>query len=71
MNLSASKTRSAVKDEEKPKINHPPSPTPLPPQHEEPYEEEEEEEEEEIQSVGNLLNNFHGDGGYGDEYDEY
>ena len=61
---------SAAKTEKKPQIEPPPPPTP-PPQQEEAYEEEEEEEEEEMQSVGNLLNSFHADGGYGGDYDEY
>jgi hypothetical protein len=74
VNLSAAKPRgSATKSEKKPQKEQllPPSPTPPPPQPEDVYEDEEEEEEEEIQSVGNLLNNFHGDGGYGGDYDEY
>lgn len=69
VNLSASKSRAvASKPEKKPEIEPPPPP---PQQQEEAYEEEEEEEEEEIQSVGNLLNSFHADGGYGGDYDEY
>lgn len=62
-----------MKSETKPqkeKLEPPPS-TPPPLQQEDVYEDEEEEEEEEIQSVGNLLNSFHGDGGYGGDYDEY
>lgn len=75
VNLSAVKPRgpTALKSETKPLKGklQPPSPTPPPPQQEDVYEEEEEEEEDEIQSVGNLLNSFHGDGGYGGDYDEY
>lgn len=68
--MSATKPRtSAAKPEPKPKPEE--LAPPPPPQQEDPYEEEEEEEEEEMQSVGNLLNSFHGDGGYGGDYDEY
>ncbi|EFX79436.1 hypothetical protein DAPPUDRAFT_304854 [Daphnia pulex] len=72
VNLSAAKPRgSATKSETKPQKEQLLPPSPPPPQPEDMYEEEEEEEEEEIESVGNLLNNFNGDGGYGGDYDEY
>ncbi|XP_046651655.1 transcription factor IIIB 90 kDa subunit-like [Daphnia pulicaria] len=72
VNLSATKPRgSATKSETKPQKEQLLPPSPPPPQPEDMYEDEEEEEEEEIESVGNLLNNFNGDGGYGDDYDEY
>ena len=73
MNLSAAKPRGgATKSEKKPqKELPPPSPTPAP-EPEEVYEDEEEEEEEGMLSAGNLLNSFHGEGGYGGgEYYEY